>query len=76
MNESQSPVKQLPEFFCHDARLTKLGETYAGADRVFLSTSDNALSEIMARARSRARVACVTMQDGITRPGQLLPLRP
>jgi len=41
MIASWSPAKKLSEFFCQETALTELGKTYTGADRVFLSRSDD-----------------------------------
>ena len=36
-----TPGKKLSEFFCQERALAELGKAYAGADRVFLSMSDD-----------------------------------
>ena len=36
-----TPGKKLSEFFCQERALAELGKTYPGADRVFLSMSDD-----------------------------------
>jgi len=44
-----SPAKKLSEFFCQKLALTELGKTYTGADRVFLSRSDDQPPEFISK---------------------------
>ena len=41
MIDGWTPGKKLSEFFCQERALAELGKAYAGADRVFLSMSDD-----------------------------------
>ena len=51
---SWSPGKQLAEFFCQDRALVELGETFAGADRVFLSMRDDEPPQMIGDNRIKA----------------------
>ena len=51
MIESWTPGKKLSEFFCQERALAELSKTYTGADRVFLSMSDDEPPQFVADNR-------------------------
>lgn len=51
MIASWPPGKKLSEFFCQEPALRELGKTYTGADRVFLSMSDDEPPQFVAENR-------------------------
>jgi hypothetical protein len=46
-----TPGKKLSEFFCQERALVELGKTYPGADRVFLSMSDDESPQFISENR-------------------------
>ena len=49
------PGKKLAEFFCQKRALTELGKDYAGADRVFLSMSDDDPPQFLTQNRIKGK---------------------
>lgn len=45
------PGKKLAEFFCQESALIELGKSFAGADRVFLSMSDDEPPRLVSQNR-------------------------
>ncbi len=46
-----SDGKKVSEFFCQNVALEKLGQHFSGADRVFMSTSDDSPPELIGENR-------------------------